>query len=160
MVSWRQPFSGRSEAAVATATANNDGEYSDGSLKYVGETGGNSNAVTYQEATGAPVEHESPLGYDVGPLTIVLINVTMMIGTGIYSTRMFLLMITQRISLIISSLCHLTRYRFGWSDVHLLDFGLSGKELVAHSSQGLDLTSFSALHCIRCSLPGVYRVLS
>ncbi|KAF5683843.1 high-affinity methionine permease [Fusarium denticulatum] len=86
MVSWRQPFSGRSDAAVATATATNDGEYSDGSLKYVGETGGNSNAVTYQEATGAPVEHESPLGYDVGPFTIVLINVTMMIGTGIYST--------------------------------------------------------------------------
>ncbi|KAM0430356.1 hypothetical protein ACHAQK_010687 [Fusarium lateritium] len=84
MVSWRQPFSGRSDAA--TATISNAGEYSDGSLKYVGETGGNSNTVTYQEATGAPVENESPLGYDVGPFTIVLINVTMMIGTGIYST--------------------------------------------------------------------------
>ncbi|KAH6970299.1 high-affinity methionine permease [Fusarium avenaceum] len=84
MVSWRQPFSGRSDAAVATAS--NDAEFSDGSLKYVGETGGNSKAVTYQEATGAPVENESPLGYDVGPFTIVLINVTMMIGTGIYST--------------------------------------------------------------------------
>lgn len=93
MVSWRQPFSGRSDAAVATAS--NDAEFSDGSLKYVGETGGNSNAVTYQEATGAPVENESPLGYDVGPFTIVLINVTMMIGTGIYSTRMFYLRLTM-----------------------------------------------------------------
>lgn len=158
MVSWRQPFSGRSDAAVATAS--NDGEFSDGSLKYVGETGGNSNAVTYQEATGAPVEHDSPLGYDVGPFTIVLINVTMMIGTGIYSTRMFQLMITRTISLKLSSLCNLTRHRLGWSHVHLLDFRLFGKYLVTHSGQELDLTSFSALHCIRCSLPGIYRVLS
>lgn len=58
-----------------------------GSTKYVGERGGNDAPLTYQEATGAPVEHNSPLGYSVGPVTIVLINVTMMIGTGIYSTR-------------------------------------------------------------------------
>lgn len=145
MVSWRQPFSGRSDAAVATAS--NDAEFSDGSLKYVGETGGNSTAVTYQEATGAPVENESPLGYDVGPFTIVLINVTMMIGTGIYSTRMFNPSTNQVILLTTLSLCHLARYWFGWSYVHILDFGLFGKEFVIYSDQELDLILFPQL-CI------------
>ncbi|KAI9163422.1 High-affinity methionine permease [Paramyrothecium foliicola] len=84
MAAWRKPFSRSDLAVVATSGA--ESEFSDGSLKYVGETGGNSSAVTYQEASGAPVEAESPLGYSVGPATIVMINVTMMIGTGIYST--------------------------------------------------------------------------
>ncbi|KAL6416334.1 hypothetical protein AUP68_00551 [Ilyonectria robusta] len=84
MASWRKPFSSRVNA-VTTAEIN-PGEFSDGSLKYVGERGGNDAPLTYQEATGAPVENDSPLGYSVGPVTIVLLNVTYMIGTGIYST--------------------------------------------------------------------------
>ncbi|KAK7697724.1 hypothetical protein SLS64_013280 [Diaporthe eres] len=85
MVSWRKPFSGRSGADVATA--DNASQISDGSITYVGEKGGNNAGATYQEASGAPVESDSPLGYAVGPVTILLMNISMMIGTGIYSTR-------------------------------------------------------------------------
>jgi len=56
---------------------------------FIGEKGGNDAPATYQDASGAPVEHDSPLGYSVGPVTITLLNITMMIGAGIYSTRMF-----------------------------------------------------------------------
>jgi hypothetical protein len=61
----------------------------DGSLKYTGEAGGNSNVLTFQEASGAPVESNSPLGYSVGWATIVFLNLSKMVGTGIFSTRMF-----------------------------------------------------------------------
>ena len=64
--------------------------FSDGSLKYVAEKGGNDSAIAYQEATGAPVETSSPLGYSVGSITIVFLNVSKMIGTGVYSTRKLL----------------------------------------------------------------------
>ncbi|KAK8040249.1 High-affinity methionine permease [Apiospora marii] len=57
-----------------------------GSLQYVAGAGGNDAPSTYQIATGAPVEDNSPLGYNVGPVTIVFLNISMMIGTGIYST--------------------------------------------------------------------------
>lgn len=85
MVSWRKPFSGRGGADVATA--DNASQISDGSITYIGEKGGNNAGATYQEASGAPVESDSPLGYAVGPVTILLMNISMMIGTGIYSTR-------------------------------------------------------------------------
>ncbi|KAG8156440.1 hypothetical protein KVR01_013674 [Diaporthe batatas] len=84
MVSWRKPFSGREGADVATADSAS--QISDGSITYVGEKGGNNAGATYQEASGAPVESQSPLGYAVGPVTILLLNISMMIGTGIYST--------------------------------------------------------------------------
>lgn len=83
---WRRPFSKR-------ATADNDegsegqAEISDGDLKYVVEKGGNDSLPSYQEASGAPVERESPLGYAVGPVTIIFLNISKMIGTGVYSTR-------------------------------------------------------------------------
>ncbi|KAK8085887.1 high-affinity methionine permease [Apiospora hydei] len=57
-----------------------------GSLEYVAEAGGNDAPSTYQIATGAPVEDHSPLGYNVGPVTIIFLNISMMIGTGVYST--------------------------------------------------------------------------
>ncbi len=62
-------------------------ELKDGDLKFIIEKGGNDSPASYQEATGAPVEAESPLGYDVGPITIIFLNVSKMIGTGVYSTR-------------------------------------------------------------------------
>jgi hypothetical protein len=65
------------------------GEITDGSLKYVVEKGGNDSPPSYQEANGAPVEVDSPLGYSVGPITIIFLNVSKMIGTGVYSTREF-----------------------------------------------------------------------
>lgn len=90
MALWRRGFTSRKDAVTTQA---DQSEYSDGSLKYIGEKGGNNASANYQEASGAPVEHNSPLGYSVGPVTIVLLNVTMMIGTGIYSTRKCLLRI-------------------------------------------------------------------
>ncbi|KAH0067415.1 amino acid transporter, partial [Aureobasidium melanogenum] len=57
-----------------------------GDLKFVVEQGCNGSQPSYQEVSGAPVETKSSLGYAVGPVTIVLINVGKMIGTGVYST--------------------------------------------------------------------------
>jgi hypothetical protein len=59
----------------------------DGNLKFTAEEGGNSAQPTYQEASGAPVETKSPLGYSVGWITIVFLNLSKMVGTGIFSTR-------------------------------------------------------------------------
>ena len=62
-------------------------EISDGHLTYVAEQGGNNALPSYQEALGAPVESQSPFGYAVGPVTIIFLNISKMIGTGVYSTR-------------------------------------------------------------------------
>lgn len=58
-----------------------------GTLVYVGEQGGNGGGTTYQEASGAPVEASSPLGYNVSWVTIIFLNIGQMIGTGVFSTR-------------------------------------------------------------------------
>ncbi|KAL8403543.1 hypothetical protein RB594_008710 [Gaeumannomyces avenae] len=58
----------------------------DGDLAYTHAKGGNGSRAAYQEAVGAPVETKSPLGYHVGWLTIIFLNVNQMIGTGIFST--------------------------------------------------------------------------
>lgn len=59
----------------------------DGDLAFTKVEGGNDSGKTYQEAGGAPVETDSPLGYHVGPVTIIFLNINKMIGTGIFSTR-------------------------------------------------------------------------
>ena len=61
----------------------------EGSLEFTVAQGGNGSLPSYQEASGAPVETNSPLGYFVGPVTVVFLNISMMIGTGVYSTREF-----------------------------------------------------------------------
>ena len=66
-----------------------------GSLEYTVARGGNDSLPSYQEASGAPVETSSPLGYFVGPVTVVFLNISMMIGTGVYSTRNSLAKITR-----------------------------------------------------------------
>ncbi|KAI9708247.1 MAG: hypothetical protein M1820_004201 [Bogoriella megaspora] len=58
----------------------------DGDLKFTIEAGGNTEKPTYQEASGAPVESTSPLGYSVGWVTVVFLNLSKMVGTGIFST--------------------------------------------------------------------------
>ncbi|KAL2015467.1 hypothetical protein VTK56DRAFT_5392 [Thermocarpiscus australiensis] len=89
---WRRPFSSRASDGPRTAEPGtpldriDSAEVSDGSLKYTLEKGGNDSPPSYQEASGAPVERRSPLGYSVGPVTIVFLNVSKMIGTGVYST--------------------------------------------------------------------------
>ncbi|KAL5365158.1 amino acid permease-domain-containing protein [Aspergillus floccosus] len=58
----------------------------DGSLKYTLEGGTNTSRPTYQEASGAPIEKISPLGYSVGFATVVFLNIGKMIGSGVFST--------------------------------------------------------------------------
>lgn len=82
---WRRPFSQRQVASEAPTDQN---EVVDGGLRFVAEKAGNDAGTwTYQEASGAPVEVVSPMGYNVGPVTIIFLNISMMIGTGVYSTR-------------------------------------------------------------------------
>ncbi|GAP85989.2 putative high-affinity methionine permease [Rosellinia necatrix] len=58
----------------------------DGDLTYTVAKAQNGSGVTYQEAVGAPVESKSPLGYHVGWVTVIFLNLGQMIGTGIFST--------------------------------------------------------------------------
>lgn len=72
----------RPVSTVEAVTATGNVEVTDGDLKYIGEQGGNTADVAYQEASGAPVETISPLGYNVGPITILFLNLSKMVGTG------------------------------------------------------------------------------
>ncbi|KAI2475752.1 High affinity methionine permease [Pyrenophora tritici-repentis] len=76
----------RSASTVQFVTDGGDVQVTDGDLNYIAEQGGNDAPVAYQEASGAPVETHSPLGYNVGPITIVFLNLSKMVGTGIFST--------------------------------------------------------------------------
>ncbi|KAG5752384.1 hypothetical protein H9Q72_013964 [Fusarium xylarioides] len=71
----------------------------DGNLAFTRVQGGNDAKASYQEAIGAPVETNSPLGYHVGWLTIIFLNVNQMIGTGIFSTPGSILNATGSIGL-------------------------------------------------------------
>ncbi|KAM5346141.1 hypothetical protein ACJ41O_009146 [Fusarium nematophilum] len=48
----------------------------DGGLAYTRVKGGNGSKPSYQEAVGAPVESTSPLGYHVGWITVIFLNIT------------------------------------------------------------------------------------
>lgn len=63
---------------TASVTATEHQTVVAGDLKYVGEQGGNNAPLAYQEANGAPVEVQSPLGYSVGPVTIIFLNISKM----------------------------------------------------------------------------------
>lgn len=85
-MAWRKPF--RHDSIVSSNGVDTNTDHvltADG--QYLGEKGGNDAPPTYQDASGAPVERHSPLGYSVGPVTITMLNISMMIGAGIYSTR-------------------------------------------------------------------------
>jgi hypothetical protein len=58
-----------------------------GDIKYTAAEGGNSSRVTYQNAAGAPVETNSPLGYSVNFWVSLTLNINQMVGSGIFSTR-------------------------------------------------------------------------
>jgi amino acid transporter len=58
----------------------------DGDLAYTLAVAGNGSKPSYQEAVGAPVESQSPLGYHVSWITVIFLNVNQMVGTGIFST--------------------------------------------------------------------------
>jgi len=61
----------------------------EGDTQFIGEKGGNGAETTYQDVSGAPVESDNPLGYNVGWWSALFLNITMIIGTGIFSFRMF-----------------------------------------------------------------------
>ena len=74
---------------ATSTTAETDEHGSDHiASRFTAAGGANSSKPTYQEATGAPVEEDSPLGYSVGAITVVFLNLSKMIGTGVFSTRM------------------------------------------------------------------------
>ncbi|KAK3190769.1 hypothetical protein K4F52_003085 [Lecanicillium sp. MT-2017a] len=97
----------RNEHASGPYADNEDGYTSssepsvihDGDLAFTRVKGGNGSGATYQEAVGAPVESNSPLGYHVGWLTIIFLNVNQMIGTGIFSTPGSILKATGSVGL-------------------------------------------------------------
>ena len=86
MVSWRGSKRNGSVQVSTTGVDTQADTISEGSLKYTIEHGGNNSGPSYQEASGAPVERSSPLGYAVGPIAIMMLNLSKMVGTGIYST--------------------------------------------------------------------------
>ncbi|KAG6003907.1 hypothetical protein E4U21_001585, partial [Claviceps maximensis] len=78
-------LSSASHNASAPSPSGDDVLY-DGNLAFTRVKGGNGSEETYQEAVGAPVERNSPLGYHVGWVTIIFLNVNSMVGTGVFST--------------------------------------------------------------------------
>ena len=86
MVSFRG-FNKKPEVETfVTGTDSQPDTISEGSLKFTVEHGGNNSDPSYQEVSGAPVERSSPLGYSAGPIAIIMLNLSKMVGTGIYST--------------------------------------------------------------------------
>jgi amino acid transporter len=89
------------QVAATSLGPDSDSEKSvirDGDLAYVRQTAGNG-TTGYQEAVGAPVESQSPLGYHVNWITIIFLNVNQMVGTGIFSTPATILRLTGSIGL-------------------------------------------------------------
>lgn len=85
---WNRPTAGTTEVPVDNYTSDSEPSIlHDGDLAYTRAKAGNESGATYQEAVGAPVEVRSPLGYNVGWVTIIFLNVNQMVGTGIFSTR-------------------------------------------------------------------------
>ncbi|KAI0160469.1 amino acid permease-domain-containing protein [Xylariaceae sp. FL1272] len=84
----------RSRPPVSSVPAGADSDLSsanlsvihDGDFAYTATKAGNGSNTAYQEANGAPVESQSPLGYHVGWVGVIFLNVNQMIGTGIFST--------------------------------------------------------------------------
>ncbi|KAK7539111.1 high-affinity methionine permease [Phyllosticta paracitricarpa] len=70
-----------------------------GSVAFVGEQGTNGSTPTYQVATGAPVEKESPLGYEVNWISIIFLNISQMVGTGVFSTASSILSATGSVGM-------------------------------------------------------------
>ncbi|KAJ5155493.1 amino acid transporter [Penicillium capsulatum] len=63
-----------------------EGIIQDGGSKWTMTVGMNSTNATYQDAAGAPVETDSPLGYSVSFWACLCLNINQMVGTGIFST--------------------------------------------------------------------------
>ncbi|UQC90162.1 high-affinity methionine permease [Colletotrichum lupini] len=94
--------SGGADSTVRADPEASDSEPSiihDGDLAYTRVKGGNGSKPSYQEAVGAPVEADSPLGYHVNWVAIIFLNINMMVGTGVFSTPASILNRTGSIGL-------------------------------------------------------------
>lgn len=128
-MAWRRPFSER-PAVPSTVVEGQMEQVPTTGGQYISEEGSNDAPPTYQDASGAPIENKSPLGYSVGPVTITLLNITMMIGAGIYSTRECdTTTHIQTCQLIRQSIIYPVWYRFDRRQSHLLDPWLLGVSL-------------------------------
>ncbi|RWA04273.1 hypothetical protein EKO27_g10832 [Xylaria grammica] len=83
---WARPAVSEVNASAHSDTSSELEVIHDGELTYTVAKAHNGSGLTYQEAVGAPVESKSPLGYHVGWVTVIFLNVNQMIGTGIFST--------------------------------------------------------------------------
>ncbi|EXJ92072.1 hypothetical protein A1O3_00622 [Capronia epimyces CBS 606.96] len=86
---WRRPETASyppTTEAAASGSETSVAFVTEGNLQYAVEKGQNNSGVSYQEVSGAPVETRSTLGYHVGPITIIFLNLSKMVGTGVYST--------------------------------------------------------------------------
>ncbi|KAJ6438150.1 high affinity methionine permease [Purpureocillium lavendulum] len=108
MSSWLDSFRRKSGPEAASIELGRASQYDsdtqpdvihDGGLAFTRVKGGNGSGATYQEAVGAPVESSSPLGYHVGSLTIIFLNINQMIGTGIFSVPGSILKATGSVGL-------------------------------------------------------------
>ncbi|KAK7709098.1 hypothetical protein SLS57_008824 [Botryosphaeria dothidea] len=86
MASIRQSSDDKHITERVASPSGDSGAVKTGSLEYIAEQGGNGSLPTYQEASGAPIEAQSPLGYKVKWYTIIFLNIGQMIGTGVFST--------------------------------------------------------------------------
>jgi hypothetical protein len=151
---WRKPFSGQQGVhGSENVTPDSISQISDGSLNYVGNKGGNDAKPTYQEASGAPVETDSPMGYSVSAFTIMFLNINMMIGTGIFSTRKWPIEFTcWEIPSVLTnqsySFGYSVRHWLCWVELHLLDsVNISWQPLTyLFETQEIALTSVTWLH--------------
>ena len=84
MAFWRRRLQPASSHSIQDSTDTR--VVTQGSFQYAIEKGENNSNISYQEVSGAPVETRSPLGYSVGPNTIIFLNLSKMVGTGVYST--------------------------------------------------------------------------
>ncbi|EPE28870.1 hypothetical protein GLAREA_00028 [Glarea lozoyensis ATCC 20868] len=101
-MSFLRRFGREKNETQATTTGIDTGRanfVADGDLNYAIEQGGNGSQPSYQEVSGAPVEVHSPLGYAVGPVTILFLNMSKMVGTGVYSTPASVLVGTGSVGL-------------------------------------------------------------
>ena len=71
----------------------------EGDLPYAIDRGENYSAPCYQEPSGAPVEARPTLSYIVGPITTIFLNVSKMVGMGVYSMPASVLTNTRSVGL-------------------------------------------------------------
>lgn len=125
-MAWQRPFS-KCPAVPNTVVKGQTEQVPTAGGQYISEKGGNDAPPTYQDASGALIEDKSPLGYSVGPVTITLLNITMMISAGIYSTRECDTTTNiQTCQLIWRSIIYPVRYGLDRRQSHLLDPWLLG----------------------------------